>query len=78
MPLSFNTYFILFLCSLGGVPVFKRPIVKPRSSIVLAKPIEGASPFLPASFTVNPMLMQPRKNVPAVRITLDEVILVPS
>ena len=60
------------------IPVFSRPILKPALSMVLASPTAGSSPRRPAGLDVRPMLMQPRRNVPVVRTTESENILLPS
>ena len=51
---------------LGGVPVFKRPNFRSKFSKVLANPIEGASPLLPAGNVLVPIRTKPRKKVPVV------------
>nr|CAI5834484.1 unnamed protein product [Callosobruchus analis] len=45
----------------GGVPVFSLPIFKSREPKVLAKPMAGWSPILPAGNTVSPILIWPFK-----------------
>ena len=56
--------------SLGGVPVLSRDTWKPSVSRVLARPMAGPSPILPAGLTSSPMLMLPRRNVPVASMTL--------
>ncbi len=62
----------------GGVPVFKRPSVKPIFSSVRESPIAGASPTRPAGICFSPMWMRPRRNVPVVSTTAAAEISRPS
>lgn len=51
-------------------PVLSLPILKPTSSKLLANPMAGASPILPAGVTDKPMFIQPRRKVPVVNTTV--------
>eukprot|EP00053_Salpingoeca_punica_P011585 m.103180 g.103180 ORF g.103180 m.103180 type:complete len:366 (-) comp15711_c0_seq1:2-1099(-) len=62
----------------GGVPVFRRPSVNLRSSSVLARPIAGASPRLPAGNDFMPTKISPRRKVPVVMTTALVARTVPS
>lgn len=75
--LKFEKSIVSFLI-LGGVPVFNRPIRSSSVSKLLANPIAGSSPILPAGRMSRPMLIWPRKNVPVVMITALAEICVPS
>jgi len=53
----------------GGVPVFMRPISKPRPRSDSARPTEAISPARPAGVRKVPMWMSPLRNVPVVMTT---------
>lgn len=53
----------------GHRPVFSRPMRKLSLSSVLASPMAGSSPILPAGLTSSPMFICPLRNVPVVKTT---------
>ena len=55
--------------SLGGVPVFSRPSVKPARSNDFESPIAGASSTRPAGQFFSPRWINPRRKVPVVMTT---------
>jgi hypothetical protein len=63
--------------SLGGVPVFNLPILKLYFSNCSLNPVEGFSLNLPAGICSSPICIKPFKNVPVVKIILDEIIFLP-
>ena len=63
--------------NLGGVPVFNLPILKLNFSSCSLKPVDGFSSYLPAGVFFSPICIRPFKNVPVVRIILDDLISLP-
>ena len=61
----------------GGVPVLRRPSVKPKPESDSESAIAGASPILPAGIRVFPIWINPFRNVPVVRITEPAPIIFP-
>ncbi len=51
----------------GGVPVFRRPVVKPRRLRLSVSPKAAASPSLPQGASNSPIKILPPKKVPVVR-----------
>ncbi|MCK7522632.1 MAG: hypothetical protein MZV64_35585 [Ignavibacteriales bacterium] len=51
----------------GGVPVFRRPLMKPSSSRRSRRPEDGGSLNLPPRAVCSPVCMIARMNVPAQR-----------
>ena len=68
---------IEWLLALGGVPVFKRPHLKPILVNTSVRPDEGPSPILPASTFRSPMWITPDRKVPQVTITAGASIFSP-
>ncbi len=64
--------------SRGGVPVFSRPITKPRRASVSPKPMAGFSPTRPAGVRVSPIWIRPRRKVPVVMTTAPAASVRPS
>ena len=53
----------------GGVPVFRRPVLKPRFFRQAASAVAANSPARPAGMRHSPMWMRPFKKVPVVMST---------
>ena len=53
----------------GGVPVLKRPTVKPSARNSSERPSDGPSPARPPGDVRSPTMSRPLMNVPVVRIT---------
>ena len=61
--------------SLEGVPVFSLPNLKSYFSNCSLKPVEGFSSNLPAGSFCSPICIRPLRNVPVVRIILEDLSL---
>ena len=66
-----------FFKTLGGVPVLRRPVSKPKERNASVSPIDEPSPILPALKDLFPMWISPLRNVPEVIIRAGQFILSP-
>ena len=66
-----------FFKTLGGVPVLRRPVSKPKERNASVSPIDEPSPILPALKDLFPMWISPLRNVPEVIIRAEQFILSP-
>ena len=62
----------------GGVPVFIRPLSKPKSTRHSVRPSAAGSAIRPPPYCFSPMCIIPFKNVPLVRIRVRHPISTPS
>ena len=62
---------------LGGVPVLRRPVVKPRRFRLSVRPKAPVSPMRPQGASYSPMKILPPRNVPVVRTTERQVTILP-
>ncbi len=69
--------FIVLASSLGGVPVFNRPILNSYFSNCSLKPVLGFSLYLPAGVRSSPICINPFKKVPVVSIILLQLTFLP-
>ncbi|KAE9515618.1 hypothetical protein FXW26_01875 [Candidatus Liberibacter asiaticus] len=66
---------IVFPSRRAGVPVLRRPVSKSNFIKLLKREFDGESPILPAGIFNFPICITPLKNVPVVKTTVEQRII---